>query len=261
MWQLVLLTLALSVPVAVLVLLPTLVPHLAELLGHGHQSVADPTLYAVIGIWSIAIMLGGSVIGLVAVLTIPRLLNLLVRPDAVYPLYGVQFWLCQMITLLTNTGFTRLFGDSAYVTHYLSALGYQLAPVEQTGSNFGLIMTHESPYLSTVGTGTMVSDGLSISNVDYTSTSFRATRVVIGKRNFLGNHISYPAGSRAGDNCLIATKAMVPVDGPVRTGVGLLGSPSFAIPRSVQRDGRFDHLTRPATCCGAASPRRPGTTR
>lgn len=55
----------------------------------------------------------------------------------------------------------------------------------------------------------------------------------------------YPADSRAGDNCLIATKAMVPVDGPVRTGVGLLGSPSFPIPRSVQRDGRFDHLARP----------------
>ncbi|TQM44563.1 Pls/PosA family non-ribosomal peptide synthetase [Pseudonocardia cypriaca] len=245
MWQLVLLTLAVSVPVAVLVLLPTLVPQLADVLGHGHQSIGDPTLYAVIGVVTIAILLGGLVVGLVAVLTVPRLLNLFVRPDAVHPLYGVQFWLCQMITLLTNTGFTRLLGDSAYVTHYLSALGYHLAPVEQTGSNFGLIMKHESPYLSTVGTGSMISDGLSISNIDYTSTSFRATRVVIGKRSFLGNHISYPAGSRAGDNCLIATKAMVPVDGPTRTGVGLLGSPSFQIPRSVQRDGRFDHLTRP----------------
>jgi hypothetical protein len=44
---------------------------------------------------------------------------------------------------------------------------------------------------------------------------------------------------------MIVTKAMVPVDGPVRTGVGLLGSPRSPIPRSVQRDGRFDHLTRP----------------
>src|SRR4029077_12512633 len=33
-----------------------------------------------------------------------------------------------------------------------------------------------------------------------------------------------------------ATKVMVPVEGNVREGVGLLGSPSFEIPRSVQRD-------------------------
>ena len=35
---------------------------------------------------------------------------------------------------------------------------------------------------------------------------------------------------------------MVPLDGEVREGVGLLGSPSFEIPRSVERDSRFDHL-------------------
>ena len=35
---------------------------------------------------------------------------------------------------------------------------------------------------------------------------------------------------------------MVPLDGEVREGVGLLGSPCFEIPRSVERDTRFDHL-------------------
>src|SRR5260221_13923036 len=35
---------------------------------------------------------------------------------------------------------------------------------------------------------------------------------------------------------------MVPLDGKVREGVGLLGSPPFEIPRSVERDSRFDHL-------------------
>lgn len=244
-WQLVPIALTLSVPVAALVLAPAAVPQLADLLGDGHHTIGDPGVYVVIALGSAAFLFGGLVVGLVAVLTVPRLLHLFVRPGAVHPLYGVQFWLSQLITLLTNTGFTRLLGDSAYVTHYLGALGYHLAPVVQTGSNFGLIVKHESPYLSTVGTGSMISDGLSISNIDYTSTSFRTTRVVIGRRNFLGNHISYPAGSRAGDNCLIATKAMVPVDGPVRTDVGLLGSPCFSIPRSVQRDGRFDHLALP----------------
>jgi non-ribosomal peptide synthetase-like protein len=39
---------------------------------------------------------------------------------------------------------------------------------------------------------------------------------------------------------------MVPIDGPVRTGVGLLGSPPFEIPRSVLRDSRFDAHREPA---------------
>ena len=36
---------------------------------------------------------------------------------------------------------------------------------------------------------------------------------------------------------------MIPLDGEIREGVGLLGSPSFEIPRSVERDSRFDHLS------------------
>lgn len=35
---------------------------------------------------------------------------------------------------------------------------------------------------------------------------------------------------------------MVPIAGPVREGIGLLGSPCFEIPRTVQRDHRFDYL-------------------
>ena len=35
---------------------------------------------------------------------------------------------------------------------------------------------------------------------------------------------------------------MIPLDGEIREGVGLLGSPCFEIPRSVERDSRFDHL-------------------
>jgi non-ribosomal peptide synthetase-like protein len=48
--------------------------------------------------------------------------------------------------------------------------------------------------------------------------------------------VLYPAGAKTGDNCLLATKVMVPIDGPVRQDVGLLGSPPFEIPRSVLRD-------------------------
>lgn len=136
----------------------------------------------------------------------------------------------------------RLFGDSSCIVHYLRYLGYDLSRIEQTGSNFGTEVKHETPYLSSVGSGTMVADGLSINNADFSSTSFRVSRTSIGAQNFLGNRIAYPSRGRTGDNCLLATKVMVPIDGKVREGVGLLGSPSFEIPRSVQRDSSFDGL-------------------
>ncbi|MEV8479080.1 Pls/PosA family non-ribosomal peptide synthetase [Streptomyces sp. NPDC051173] len=181
--------------------------------------------------------------GLAALLTVPRLLHLGLRPGRVYPLYGVRYGLLRTVSLTTNTRFFLwLFGDSSYIVHYLRSLGYRLTAVEQTGSNFGIGIKHDSPYLSVVGQGTMVADGLSIMNVDYSSTSFVLSRTSIGARNFLGNHIAYPPQGRTGENCLIATKAMVPLDGEIREGVGLLGSPSFEIPRTVERDTRFDRF-------------------
>src|SRR5207248_10517306 len=79
-------------------------------------------------------------------------------------------------------------------------------------------------------------------NEEVSSTSFRVSPVVIGARTFIGNDVTYPAGGATGANCLLATKVMVPLDGKVREGVGLLGSPPFEVPRSVERDSRFDHL-------------------
>ena len=136
--------------------------------------------------------------------------------------------------------FMRLFGDTSYIVHYLRWLGYDLHGVRQTGSNFGEEVKHDNPFLSAVGSGTMVADGLSIINADFSSTSFRLSRVSIGADNFLGNRIAYPAQGKTGDNCLLATKLMVPLDGQVREGVGLLGAPSFEIPRSVKRDQQLD---------------------
>ena len=119
-------------------------------------------------------------------------------------------------------------------------------------------MKHETPFLSSVGTGTVVADGLSIVNADFSRTSFRVSRASIGAHNFLGNDIAYPSQGRTGDNCLLATKVMVPIDGPVRENVGLLGSPSFEIPRSVQRDVVSSWAAR-RRCAGGCAPRT-GTT-
>jgi non-ribosomal peptide synthetase-like protein len=192
---------------------------------------------------SVVLFVGAVLVGLLIVGVVPRALNVFLKPGKVYPLYGFHYRIHRLISRLTNKKFfTYLFGDSSYIVHYLRGLGYHLSQVEQTGSNFGLEVAHDNPYLSSVGTGTMVADGLSIINADFSSTSFAVSRTSIGPRNFLGNSIAYPSGGRTGDNCLLATKVMIPLDGEIREGVGLLGSPSFEIPRSVERDSRFDDL-------------------
>ncbi|WP_433273172.1 Pls/PosA family non-ribosomal peptide synthetase [Pseudonocardia xinjiangensis] len=181
--------------------------------------------------------------GLLFVTTVPRVLSLALRADTVYPLYGLRYGILRTITRTTNAAyFMNLFGDSSYIIGFLRALGYRMRDVQQTGSNFGVAQKHDTPYLVTIGSGTLVSDGISIINADVSSTSFRLSEASLGSRSFLGNAIAYPAGARIGDNVLIGTKAMVPIDGPIRSDVGLLGSPSFEIPRSVDRDSRFDHL-------------------
>jgi non-ribosomal peptide synthetase-like protein len=193
---------------------------------------------------TVAVFFGAILAGLVIAGTVPRLLSRALKPGKVYPLYGIHYALQRAISRLSNVGFfNALLGDSSAIVRYLGLIGYRLAPVEQTGSNFGMEVKHEMPTLAVVGTGTMVSDGLSIINAEFSSSSFCVCPAVIGTRNFLGNGIAYPAGGRTGDDCLLATKVMIPVSGPVREGVGLLGSPSFEIPRSVHSDHQFDHLS------------------
>jgi non-ribosomal peptide synthetase-like protein len=221
----------------------TEVPALGERLDPHTAVPARPELIPDALALSVVLFLGFIVVGLAALCAVPRLLSLVVRPDRAYPLYGFHYALHRATVRLTNIKFFAwLFGDSSYIVHYLRALGYDLSRVVQTGSNFGTEVRHETPLLVSVGSGTMVADGLSVLNAEFSSTSFRLSRVSIGPRNFLGNNIVYPVGGRTGENCLLATKVLVPLDGEVREGVGLLGSPSFEIPRSVERDARFDHL-------------------
>lgn len=211
--------------------------------GSGASDLTSWTFYRDALIISAVLFSGAVLVGLLLVATVPRLLNLAIKPDKVYRLYGFHYSMHRAIARLTNIPFfTQIFGDSSYIVHYLRYLGYDLSRVEQTGSNFGTEVRHETPYLSTIGSGTMVADGLSIVNADFSSTSFRVSRASIGPHNFLGNSIVYPSQGKTGDNCLLATKVMVPIDGEIREGIGLLGSPSFEIPRSVERDSRFDHL-------------------
>ncbi|MCX4904542.1 Pls/PosA family non-ribosomal peptide synthetase [Streptomyces sp. NBC_00878] len=238
-------TLFLYVPLLVggTYMLLTVAPALDVLLDRNTRHITSARFYAEALGLSLALFLCFILIGFATVSVVPRLLNRLLEPDRVYPLYGFHYSVQRAVARLTNVKFFKwLCGDSSYIVHYLRALGYDLSHVEQTGSNFGTEVAHETPYLASVGSGTMVADGLSIMNAEFSGTSFRVSRATIGPRNFLGNHIAYPAGGRTGENCLLATKVMVPLDGEIREGVGLLGSPPFEIPRTVERDTRFDHL-------------------
>ncbi len=219
-------------------------PVLPRLIQPGTTTVADPAVHLQVLGYVTALFVVGILAGLVFVATVPRLVHRGLREDAVHPLYGIRYWLHRIVARTTNSRFyCVVFGDSSAILHYLRLVGYRFGrPLVQSGSNFGVEVRHENPYLSGVGSGTMVSDGLSFMNAEYSNTSFRLRRAEVGARNFLGNDIAYPADARTGDNCLLATKVMVPIHGKVRRDVGLLGSPAFEIPRSVERDRAVDDL-------------------
>jgi len=159
------------------------------------------------------------------------------KPGRTYTLYGFRYWLQTVVELFSNARLLNLlFGDSSAIVYYMRAIGWKLNKVVQTGSNFGSNQQHENPLLCEIGTQTMVSDGLFMINMHKSASAFRLDHTRLGERNYLGNNIYYPPDGRTGNNCLLGTKVMVPIDGPVRENVGLLGSPSFEIPRMVNRD-------------------------
>lgn len=241
--QLVTLIVAMPLAIGIAVAGLTRLPAAVSLASRGAGGFTMASFYQQGLVLSSALFAGVILVGAAVVVTIPRVLRRFITPGRVYPLYGLYHTVHRMIRRLTNAKFyLELTGDSSYVVFYLRALGYRLPDLEQTGSNFGAALEHETPFLIEIGRGTMVADGAVLMDADYSSTSFRVTPLSIGPRNFLGNYVAYPAGGRTSENCMIATKAMVPLDGPLRAGVGLLGSPCFEIPRSVTSDPRFDQL-------------------
>jgi non-ribosomal peptide synthetase-like protein len=185
--------------------------------------------------------------GLLLMALLPRALNKLINREKTYVLYGVHYYIFQLIKGISNSRFFNiLFGDSSYILSYLNLIGCKASKAEQTGSNLGLTQKHDYPLLCAIGAGTMISDGLSMINAEISSSSFRLSPVCIHDHNFFGNNVHYPYNGKIGTNCLIATKAMVPIDGPERENIGILGSPSFEIPRSVYRDKQFNQYKKPS---------------
>jgi non-ribosomal peptide synthetase-like protein len=212
-------------------------PTVAALLESQELAFTDWVFYAEAFVYAGVGVFGGTLVALALITTLPPLLQLALKPDTVYPLFGLRDAASRAVGKMTNSPMLgQLFGDSSYIVNYVRAIGYHQPQLQQTGSNFGTGFKHDNPFLSTIGSGTMIADGVSFMNADYSATSFKVSEVAIGGHNYLGNAVLYPAEARTGDNCLLATKVMVPIDGPVRQGVGLLGSPAFEIPRSVLRD-------------------------
>lgn len=175
--------------------------------------------------------------GLISVWLWPRVANFFMTEDKTYVRYGVHYIIFQMIHGLSNVKFFNdMFGDTVFITRYMKWIGWDLSTIVQTGSNFGTAQKHDNPLLCKIGSGTMISDGLQMLNGKMSTTSFKVSACKLGDSNYLGNAIFYPSDSRTGDNCLLGTKVMIPVDGPVREDVGLLGSPAFEIPRMSQGD-------------------------
>ena len=231
-----------SFELAALVLVAVPVPILAYYFWEQYSAASNislglgaSTLY-LLGL-SAAGFFGAMIVALIAIYVIPRLCMLFLTPGVTYPTFGFHYLMQSIILRVSNSKFfCVLFGDSSFVVNYMRYVGWNLNKVEQTGSNMGTNQRHDNPFLCNIGSGTMVSDGLSMINTHMSATTFQLLESKIGENNYLGNDIFYPPNGRTGANCLLGTKTMIPIDGPIRENVGLLGSPAFEIPRMVDRD-------------------------
>ncbi|MEO1159845.1 MAG: amino acid adenylation domain-containing protein, partial [Pseudomonadota bacterium] len=159
------------------------------------------------GLWvSFLVYSGILMAGYVFLRVVPPLLNCFLDTKRTYVLFGFHYMVQRLVLLSTNWGYLNLlFGDSSCITKYLELVGWKIAPGKQTGSNFGLDQVHDNPHLCHVGANSMVSDGIAMSNMETSATSFTLADVRIGADNYLGNAIVMPSGSRTGDNVLIGT--------------------------------------------------------
>jgi non-ribosomal peptide synthetase-like protein len=117
-------------------LLLTAVPAFGKVLDPNMDAITSRKLYIDALDLSIACVFGLMLAGLIVVATVPRLLNLFIKPCTVYPLYGFRDRIHRAVARMTGVKFfTHLFGDSSFIVYYLRWIGYDLGEVEQTGSN------------------------------------------------------------------------------------------------------------------------------
>jgi non-ribosomal peptide synthetase-like protein len=200
-------------------------------------------------VYASALFVSTLALAFAAVALLPRLLSSMLREGRAYRLYGFHHLVARAASAQAYAPyFQLLLGDSVLIDRFLRLIGVKLAASERTGSNFGAEQSFELPAFCALGAGTVASDGLTMGSLQMSSHAFRIGVSRVGAQSFLGTDVFVPPGARLGDNCLIGTKTMVPLDGPLRENVGLLGSPAFEIPRAATRDlelvGRIDAAER-----------------
>ena len=78
------------------------VPQLAALVADHPPAVTTWTFYRDALLLSTVLFFGSMLLGLLVMVTVPRLLRLLVRPDREYRLYGMRYWAHRTIARMTN---------------------------------------------------------------------------------------------------------------------------------------------------------------
>ena len=115
----------------------------------------------------------------------------------------------------TSSCSTTCWATARSSSDYLTAIGYDLSQVQQTGSNFGASSSTTRP----TSPGRHRDDGLRRADVLNTDVLQHLVPDVAGddrRAQLPGQQLAYPAGAPRRRQLLLATKAMLPLDGPVR---------------------------------------------
>jgi non-ribosomal peptide synthetase-like protein len=108
-------------------LLVAKVTRLNELMGEGTGAFTSWTFYRDALIVSSVLYFGSVVAGFIIVMTVPRLLNLVLKPDKLYRLYGFHYGVHRWIVRFSNAKFlSNIVGDSSWIVNYLRGIGYDL---------------------------------------------------------------------------------------------------------------------------------------
>ncbi len=137
------------------------------------------------------------------------------------------------------------------IVHYLRCIGYDLSP----GRADRVELRHAGEARHPVPDAPSAPERWSPTGCRSSMPTTRARpsgcpECPSGHATSSGTTSPIPLRERRATTASSATKVMVPIDGKVREGVGLLGSPSFEIPRSVERDTQV----RPPEDRGRAAP-------
>lgn len=188
---------------------------------------------AVVGSAAVALCLVLIAVGCAAILRmVPRMLSGLLTDSRTFPVPSWRWALTRLAARCAGQGWTnKLLGGSMLTRTYLARAGWRFRHrpglIEAFGHQPGLA----NPLAVSVGAGTIVGDQFRVANVEYAFDSFRFRTATIGTNTSIGDQVTWPSAARVGEDCLVATRTAVPLTGPIRSGIGLQGSPAVEMPR------------------------------